>query len=81
LHAESETVGAHAEAEAILTNKFIENLVYVAAGAQYHHPIPGHFRFTFALEAKALQIGLSRIESTLGLKDWIKQQPTLDVPC
>jgi aspartate/methionine/tyrosine aminotransferase len=68
------------EAEMELSNKFIENGVFVAPGAQYHHPIPGFFRFTFSLEPKALKVGLARIEKTLGLKAWISEQsaPELD---
>lgn len=49
----------------------------VAPGAQYHHPQPGFFRLTFSVEPKALQVGLARVEETLGLERWIAEQPPL----
>lgn len=63
-------------AEAKLSSLFITNGVYVAPGAQYHHPVPGFFRLTFSIEPVALVVGLERIEKTLGLEPWIgKQKP------
>ncbi|CEH14836.1 1-aminocyclopropane-1-carboxylate synthase, and related proteins [Ceraceosorus bombacis] len=67
-----------AKEEEQMTAKLIEHGVYVAPGAQYHHPVPGWFRLTFSMEPHALKVGLSRIEQTLGLQKWIDAQPDLE---
>ncbi|PWN40024.1 PLP-dependent transferase [Ceraceosorus guamensis] len=67
-----------AKEEERMTAKLIKNGVFVAPGAQYHHPIPGWFRLTFSMEPHALKVGLSRIEQTLGLQTWIDAQPDLE---
>jgi bifunctional pyridoxal-dependent enzyme with beta-cystathionase and maltose regulon repressor activities len=71
-------VQAGRDLEAQLTSKLIHHGVFVAPGAQYHHPIPGFFRFTFSLESIALNVGLSRIEKTLDLEPWIEKQGLLE---
>jgi hypothetical protein len=68
------TMQSNADAEAELSGRFLENKVFVAPGAQYHHPISGFFRFTFSLDSIALKVGLARIERTLGLEPWIEKQ-------
>lgn len=41
LQTKSDDDAAAREAEAELTQRFLDNKVFVAPGAQYHHPIPG----------------------------------------
>ncbi|PWZ01870.1 PLP-dependent transferase [Testicularia cyperi] len=58
----------------------IKHRVFVAPGAQYHHPIPGMFRFTFTQSPRALRAGLDRLEHALGLKDgFAASRPLLDL--
>lgn len=66
------------KAEAALTSKFFEQSVFVAPGAQYHHPVPGWFRLTFSLSPMAIREGLARMEKALGLEEWIGKRPALD---
>ncbi|UZJ57538.1 hypothetical protein CBS101457_006858 [Exobasidium rhododendri] len=78
LRPENGTVVAQKDAEAALSAHFVKNGVFIAPGAQYHHPIPGYFRFTFSLEAKALRVGLERIEKALGLQSLVKDQKMVE---
>ena len=52
-------------AETAIFSKCLEHRVAIAPGYYYHHPQPGWFRFTFALEPVALETGLKRIEDAL----------------
>lgn len=38
---------------------------YIAPGAAYHHPVPGHFRLTFTLRRDVLDVGLDRMGKVL----------------
>lgn len=67
------------DAELSLSSRFIDYGVFIAPGIQYHHPIPGYFRFTFSLNSKPLQIGLARMEQALGLESWVEKQRTARV--
>jgi aspartate/methionine/tyrosine aminotransferase len=78
LRPSSGTVAAQRDAEAALSSHLVANGVFVAPGAQYHHPTPGFFRFTFSLEPKALRVGLERIEKALGLSSLVKDQEAVE---
>jgi histidinol-phosphate/aromatic aminotransferase/cobyric acid decarboxylase-like protein len=72
------TVEAQRDAEAKLNSHLIDNGVFIAPGAQYHHPIPGYFRFTFSLESKALKVALERIEKALELQSLVGEQKMVE---
>lgn len=53
--------------------EFVERLldagVFVAPGAQYHHPKAGWFRFTFTMEPQVLKLALTRLEKAMRIND------------
>lgn len=61
-----------------LTYTFLQGGILISPGAQYHHPVPGFFRFTFSNQPKTLQIGLARFEKVLGLEKWVEEQPLVE---
>ncbi|PWN26670.1 PLP-dependent transferase [Jaminaea rosea] len=66
------------KAETDLSQRFIDARVFVAPGAQYHHPQPGWFRFTFSLELGAVRVGLQRMEKVLGLESQTEAAPDVE---
>lgn len=75
---EDDDTDAARKAEADLTQRFIDARVFVAPSAQYHHPQPGWFRFTFSLELGAVRVALQRMEKVMGLESKTVAAPDVE---
>lgn len=55
--------------EAKFVDRLLDEGVFIAPGTQYHHPIPGWFRFTFSMPPATLKLALKRTEQAMGVKE------------
>lgn len=69
----------HRAAEAQLNADLFQAGVFIAPGAQYHHPVPGWFRLTIAQSPTAVKEGIARAEGVLGLESYAHTVPVFDV--